>query len=153
MNNLTASERLKIYTRYIGQKVLLISTESVIDEQIGVLTGVKNSGIQVTVGETNRWIPLYDDFELYKIKLLLKPLSKLTDSIKQTANNLPIQNFITQYYIQQGFDMPVFIAPDHPANCKYVAELDMAIYSSEKELFTFSQRCHPLAGVRAMSLT
>ena len=142
MSNLTASERLKIYTRYIGQKVLLISTESIVDEQIGVLTGVKNTGIQVTVGNTNRWIPIYDDFELYEIKLLLKPLSKLTERIKQTANSLPIQNFITQYYIQQGFDMPVFIAPDHPANCKYVAELDMAVYNSESDVLL--ERCRVL---------
>ncbi|WP_423149783.1 hypothetical protein, partial [Rubrolithibacter danxiaensis] len=72
--------------------------------------------------------------EFYEIKLLLKPLSRLTEAIKQTANSLPIQNFITQYYIQLGFDMPVFIAPNHPANCKYVAELGLASYTIEDEL-------------------
>lgn len=133
MEKLKVSERLKIYTRYIGQKVLLISSESTDEKKLGVLTGIKDTGVQVRVDDINRWIPLYDDFELYEIKLLLKPLSKLSDSIKQKANNLPIQNFITQYYIQLGFDMPVFLAPDHPANCKYVKELGLAIYSSKEE--------------------
>jgi hypothetical protein len=134
MDKLTASERLKIYTRYIGQKVLLINAEEMVEERVGILSGVKDSGIQVSFNDCSRWIPLYDDFELYQIKLLLRPLSKLSDNIKQTANNLPIQNFITQYYVQLGFDMPVFIAPDHPANCKYVEELGLAIYSTEEEL-------------------
>ena len=134
MDKLTASERLKIYTRYIGQKVLLINTEEIVNEQVGILSGVKGSGIQVTINNCNRWLPLYDDFELYHIKLLLKPLSKLSDNIKQQANSLPIQNFITQYYIQLGFDMPVFIEPGHPANCKYVEELGLAIYCTEEEM-------------------
>jgi hypothetical protein len=55
----------------------------------------------------------------------------LTEKIKQTANNLPVQNFITQYYIQLGFDMPMFFSPDHPDNCKYVAELGLATYEEE----------------------
>ena len=134
MEKLTVPEKLKIYTRYIGQKVLLIGSENINEEQIGILTGIKDSGVQVRINNLNRWIPLYDDFELYEIKLLLQPLSRLNDRIKQKANNLPIQNFITQYYIQLGFDMPVFIAPDHPANCKYVQELGLAIYSSKVEL-------------------
>jgi len=134
MDKLTASERLKIYTRYIGQKVLLINAEEMIQEQMGILSGIKDSGIQVTINNYNRWIPLYDDFELYHIKLLLKPLSKLSETIKQKANSLPIQNFITQYYVQLGFDMPVFIEPGHPANCKYVEELGLATYCTENEM-------------------
>lgn len=133
MEKLKVSERLKIYTRYIGQQVLLISSENTYEKKLGVLTGIKDTAVQVRVDHINRWIPLYDDFELYEIKLLLKPLSRLSDRIKQKANNLPIQNFITQYYIQLGFDMPVFLAPDHPANCKYVKELGLAIYNSKEE--------------------
>ncbi|WP_423149768.1 hypothetical protein [Rubrolithibacter danxiaensis] len=134
MNKLSVSERLMIYTRYIGQRILLIDQNGIVDEQVGILTGIKDSGINVTIDKQSRWIPLYDHFEFYEIKLLLKPLSRLTEAIKQTANSLPIQNFITQYYIQLGFDMPVFIAPGHPANCKYVAELGLATYSTETEL-------------------
>jgi hypothetical protein len=133
MSILQASERLKIYTRYIGQKVILIDPNAMVTGQVGLLSGIKTSGIQVTIDGCNRWVPLYDDFQFYEVKLLLKPLSKLTESIKQTANNLPVQNFITQYYIQLGFDMPVFIAPGHPANCKYAEELGLATYHTENE--------------------
>lgn len=133
MNKLSISERLKIYTRYIGQKVILMGQNVNSEIQVGLLTGVKASSIQLTINHQSRWIPLYDDFELYDIKLVLKPLKMLTDSIKQTANNLPVQNFITQYYIQLGFDMPVFLSPDHPENCKYVEELGLATYCPVEE--------------------
>jgi hypothetical protein len=91
MSILQASERLKIYTRYIGQKVILIDPNAMVTGQVGLLSGIKTSGIQVTIDGCNRWVPLYDDFQFYEVKLLLKPLSKLTESIKQTANNLPVQ--------------------------------------------------------------
>ncbi len=138
---LTVKEKLKIYTRYIGQKVVLRDVNEMIEEQIGVLIGVNRSGIQVQVGRISRWVPLYEEFEVYQIQLLLKPLKTLTEDIKNTANSLPIQNFITQYYVELGFDMPVFISPNHPANCKYVAELGLANYESklnQKEKFLVS---------------
>jgi hypothetical protein len=129
MINLSVSERIQIYSRYVGQSVVL-KTEGVIsEEQVATLTGIKSNAIQIELNSQFRWIPLYEDFQVYDIKLVLKPLSQLTSGIKEVANNLPIQNFITQYYIKLGFDMPVFIAPDHPANCKYVEELGLAVYS------------------------
>lgn len=133
MTNLSISERLKVYTRYIGQNVVLISRDGYSEKQIGVLTGVKEYSIQLSIDNQSRWIPLYDDFEIYDIKLVLKPLRMLTESIKQVANNLPVQNFITQYYIQLGFDMPVFFSPGHPENCKYAEELGLAMYTDVNE--------------------
>jgi hypothetical protein len=88
----------------------------------------------VNINNQNRWIPLYENFELYEIILVLKPLKLLTEEIKKTANNLPVQNFITQYYIQLGFDMPMFFSPGHPANCKYVEELGLASYHWQEVL-------------------
>lgn len=134
MANLSISERLKVYTRYIGQKVVLISRNGYSEKQVGVLTGVKEYSIQLNIDNQSRWIPLYDDFELYDIKLVLKPLRMLTENIKQTANSLPVQNFITQYYIQLGFDMPMFFSPDHQGNCKYAEELGLATYTGVEEL-------------------
>lgn len=131
MIKLTISERLKIYTRYIGQMMILKRRDLASGEQIVRLTGVNTTAVQVTAQHNSRWIPLYDDFEIYEIQLLLKPLRLLTDQIKERANSLPVQNFITQYYIQLGFDMPVFIEPGHPANCKYAHELGLAVYSEE----------------------
>lgn len=143
MANLSISERLKVYTRYIGQKVVLISRNGDSEKQVGVLTGVKECSIQLNIDNQSRWIPLYDDFELYDIKLVLKPLKMLTENIKQTANSLPVQNFITQYYIQLGFDMPMFFSPDHPGNCKYAEELDLATYAGVEELrgVSYAQVC------------
>ncbi len=138
MANLSISDRLKVYTRYIGQTVVLISRNGYSEEQVGVLTGVKEFSIQLNIDNHSRWIPLYDDFDLYDIKLVLKPLRMLTERIKETANNLPVQNFITQYYIQLGFDMPMFFSPDHPGNCKYVEELGLATYSNADEIRTIS---------------
>jgi hypothetical protein len=128
MVTLNISERLNVYTRYIGQQLVLKSEN---DEQLVKLTGVSSSAIQVLYKNQNRWIPLYQDFDIYEIKLLLKPLRLLTDQIKETANSLPVQNFITQYYVQLGFDMPMFFAPNHPGNCMYVAELGLAVYADE----------------------
>ena len=131
MMKLSNSEKLKIYTRYIGQMVILKGKDADVLEQVAKLTGVNSKSIQVTIRNQSRWIPLYDDFEIYEIILLLKPLRMLTENIKQAANNLPVQNFITQYYIQLGFDMPMFFSPNHPCNCKYIAELGLAIYEEE----------------------
>jgi hypothetical protein len=131
MNRLSVSERLKIYTRYIGQAIILKGNELRGIKQTGILSGVNSTSIQVTIHNQSRWIPLYDDFQIYDIKLVLKPLKQLTENIIHTANNLPVQNFITQYYIQLGFDMPMFFSPDHPENCKYVAELGLAVYTEE----------------------
>lgn len=78
--------------------------------------------------------PLYDNFELYDIKLVLKPLRMLTENIKDTANKLPVQNFITQYYVQLGFDMPMFFSPGHPDNCRYIEELGLATYAENEIL-------------------
>ncbi|MFD2163534.1 hypothetical protein ACFSJU_14085 [Paradesertivirga mongoliensis] len=131
MVELSISDRLKVYTRYIGHKVILTSKEVGVDTVEGVLMGVNSHSIQISIEKQNRWIPLYDNFELYDIKLVLKPLKMLTETIRETANRLPIQNFITQYYVQLGFDMPMFFSPEHPGNCRYITELGMAVYSSD----------------------
>jgi hypothetical protein len=133
MVRINTSEQLVIFSRYIGQQVVITNllTE---DESIGTLIGLRQNALLVETDEVNRWIPLNDHFKVCDVKLLLKPLKKLTSTIIGTANSLPVQAFITPYYQQLGFDMPVFIAPEHPANCKYVHELDLADYRSPAEI-------------------
>jgi len=133
MIRVNSSEQLIIFSRYIGQQVVITNLLNG-EESIGTLTGIRQNALLVIIDEVSRWIPLNDNFRVCDIKLLLKPLKKLTSSIIDTANNLPVQAFITPYYQQLGFDMPVFIAPGHAANCKYVHELDLADYRSAADI-------------------
>src|SRR6185312_17061266 len=139
MIGITAAEQLIIFGRYIGQQVVIRSFLSG-EESIGTLKGIRQDGLLVSIDEVNRWIPLNDNFRVSDVRLLLKPLKKLTSAIIDTANNLPVQAFITPYYQQLGFDMPVFISPDHIANCKYVHELGLADYRSADEILAYDCR-------------
>lgn len=65
--------QLIIFSRYIGQQVMIISLLNNSEVNIGVLTGVKHNAIAVNIDDLIRWIPLYDNFRLCEIKLLLKP--------------------------------------------------------------------------------
>jgi hypothetical protein len=140
MNGIETAEQLIIFSRYIGQQVVIKSLLNNDKETIGTLKGIRQSALLVDIDEVNRWIPLNDNFKVCEVKLLLKPLKKLTASIIKTANNLPVQAFITPYYQQLGFDMPVFIAPGHSCNCKYVHELDLADYRTPAEIFESNQQ-------------
>jgi hypothetical protein len=133
MVRINTQEQLIIFSRYIGQQVVITNLLNH-DESVGTLAGIRQNALLIETDEVNRWIPLNDNFKVCDIKLLLKPLKKLTSTIIDTANNLPVQAFITPYYQQLGFDMPVFIAPGHPANCKYVHELALADYRSVAEI-------------------
>jgi hypothetical protein len=134
MNRITTAEQLVIFSRYIGQQVVINSLLNDEGEIIGTLKGIRQNALLVDIDEVNRWIPLNDNFSICEIKLLLKPLKKLTTPIINTANSLPVQAFITPYYQQLGFDMPVFIAPGHSCNCKYVQELGLADYRTPAEI-------------------
>jgi hypothetical protein len=133
MEVIKAEEQLLIFSKYIGQQVVIKSLLNY-TETIGRLIGVKQNALLVEVDDINRWIPLRDDFKVCEVRLLLKPLKKLTADIINTANSLPVQAFITPYYQQLGFDMPVYIAPGHNCNCKYVQELDLADYRCPEEI-------------------
>jgi hypothetical protein len=139
MASLNISEQLVIFSRYIGQQVVIINLFNG-DETIGTLIGLRQNAIFVAEDDINRWIPLNDNFRICDIKLLLKPLKKLTSAIIDTANTLPVQAFITPYYQQLGFDMPVFISPGHHANCKYVHELGLADYRPAAEILQADRR-------------
>jgi hypothetical protein len=134
MDRITTAEQLIIFSRYIGQQVVINSLLNDEDEVIGTLKGIRQNALLVDIDEVNRWIPLNDNFSICEIKLLLKPLKKLTTPIINTANSLPVQAFITPYYQQLGFDMPVFIAPGHSCNCKYVQEIGLADYRTPAEI-------------------
>ncbi len=134
------TEQLIIFSRYIGQQVVIKSLLNNDNETIGTLQGIRQNALLITIDNVNRWIPLNDHFKVCEVRLLLKPLKKLTPAIINTANNLPVQAFITPYYQQLGFDMPVFIAPGHSCNCRYVYELDLADYRSPTEIFRNSQQ-------------
>lgn len=143
MIRINASEQLIIFSRYIGQQVVIKSFLND-EENIGTLKGIRQDALLVAIDEVNRWIPLNDNFRVCDVKLLLKPLKRLTSSIIDTANSLPVQAFITPYYQQLGFDMPVFVAPGHNCNCKYVYELGLADYRSAAEITEYGQ--HVYAG-------
>jgi hypothetical protein len=134
MNRITTAEQLIIFSRYIGQQVVINSLLNDDNEVIGTLKGIRQNALLVDIDEVNRWIPLNDNFSICEVKLLLKPLKKLTTPIINTANSLPVQAFITPYYQQLGFDMPVFIAPGHSCNCKYVQEIGLADYRTPAEI-------------------
>ena len=134
MNRITSAEQLIIFSRYIGRQVVVKSLLNEDNETIGTLMGIRQNALLIEIDEVNRWIPLNDNFKVCEVRLLLKPLKKLTTGIINTANNLPVQAFITPYYQQLGFDMPVFIAPGHSCNCKYVQELDLADYRTPAEI-------------------
>ncbi|MCC8408859.1 hypothetical protein LJ707_07950 [Mucilaginibacter sp. UR6-1] len=135
-------ERVMVFSRYIGQLVVVNSLLSNDRNVIGSLQGVRNNALLIEIKGVNRWVPLSDDILLNDIKLLLKPLKKLTQKIIDTANSLPVQSFIIPYYQQLGFDMPVFIAPGSNHNCKYVHELGLADYRTFDEIEQETQHQH-----------
>ncbi|SCW62498.1 hypothetical protein [Mucilaginibacter sp. NFR10] len=142
MKQVSVVAQLVIFSRYIGQQVMIISLLNNSEVNIGVLTGVKHNAIAVNIDDVIRWIPLYDNFRLCEIKLLLKPLKKLTPDVVSAANDLPVKAFITPYYQQLGYDMPVFIEPGHPCNCKYVQELELADYRAPTEIYRQNALLH-----------
>jgi hypothetical protein len=139
MNRINTAEQLIIFSRYIGQQVVIKSLLNSDNESVGTLKGIRQNALLVDIDEVNRWIPLNDNFKICEVRLLLKPLKRLTPAIIKMANNLPVQAFITPYYQQLGFDMPVFIAPGHDCNCKYVFELDLADYRTADEILEINQ--------------
>jgi hypothetical protein len=146
MEQLKAAEQLIIFSRYIGQQVVVKSLLNNDNEVIGTLMGIRQNALLVAIDGVNRWIPLNDNFKVCEIRLILKPLKRLTTSIIKTANNLPVQAFITPYYQQLGFDMPVFIAPGNSCNCKYVYELDLADYRTPSEILS----CQPVLAAQGI---
>jgi len=147
MNRINTAEQLIIFSRYIGQQVVIKSLLNNDGETIGTLKGIRQNALLIDIDGVNRWIPLHDNFRICEVRLLLKPLKKLTTSIINTANSLPVQAFITPYYQQMGFDMPVFIAPEHCCNCKYVQELDLADYRTAAEIYADNQQALIVQGV------
>lgn len=139
MERIRTAEQLIIFSRYIGQQVVIKSLLNNDNETIGTLQGIRQNALLIDIDGVNRWIPMNDNFRVCEVKLLLKPLKKLTSTIIHTANNLPVQAFITPYYQQLGFDMPVFIAPGHHCNCKYVQEIGLADYRTAAEIFESSR--------------
>lgn len=129
-----SAEKLLIFSRYIGQQVVIRSLSIDDNETVGTLTGIKENALLISIDNINRWVPLSDELELCDVKLILKPLKKLTSAIIDTANSLPVQAFITPYYQSLGFDMPVYIAPGNPLNCNYVVELNLADYRTVEEI-------------------
>jgi hypothetical protein len=142
MKHISVADQLMVFSRYIGQQVVIISLLNNSEINIGTLTGVKHNAISVNIDDVIRWVPLYDNFKLCEIKLLLKPLKKLTPEVVSAANDLPVKAFITPYYQQQGYDMPVFIEPGHPCNCKYVEEIELADYRTPAEIYRQNSLLH-----------
>jgi len=85
MDRIKAVEQLIIFSRYIGQQVVISDSLNHDEETIGTLIGIKENALLVNIDTVNRWIPLSDDIKLSEIKLLLKPLKRLTSAIINTA--------------------------------------------------------------------
>jgi hypothetical protein len=134
------AEKLIIFSRYIGQQVVITGRLNHYDETIGTLIGIKENALLISIDNINRWVPLADDIKLCDVKLLLKPLKRLTAEIINTANTLPVQAFITPYYQSLGFDMPAYIAPGHYCNCKYIQEIGLADYRTAEEVMQQQNR-------------
>lgn len=141
---LTGAEKIRLMSRYIGQEIWVRSIYGhelghEPEHQVGRLTGVMGDAVQVLLGNVKRWFVLDEKLNYYDLKLLLKPLRQLTPEIMATANALPVAVFITQYYVQLGFDMPVYVAPDHPLNCQYMEELALADYRPADEILMLNR--------------
>ena len=144
---LTPKVILLLFTRYIGQPIWIRSLYAhkygkEPEHQSAILSGIKDDALQIQTGKVKYWIPLNEDLKYYEIKVLLKPLSRLTQRATETANSLPVTVFITQYYVQMGYDMPVFISPGHPLNCKYMYELGLADYRTPHEIEMLNNCVH-----------
>lgn len=143
---LSTKEKMEIFARYIGKHIWMEDLRGTreageLRHRCGVLRGLKEDALLIGTPEGKMWMPLNEgSLDFYSYKLLLHPLSRLTEDIMATANNLPASGFISQYYIRLGFDMPVFIAPDHPGNCKTVAELGLADYRSPRDIIELNYR-------------
>lgn len=141
---LTAAEKIQLFSKYIGQKIWIRSLYGYEyghepEHQVGLLTGVMGNAVQVLTGNVKRWFVLDNKPDYYELKLLLKPLKQLTPEIMATANALPVAVFITQYYVQLGFDMPVYLAPGHARNCQYMQELALADYRPADEILLLNR--------------
>jgi hypothetical protein len=137
---LQASFKLKIFQKYIGKKVWLENLLNVPvykKNQVFKLTGVKEDAIQLynPSDYSTSWYTIKDTRQSqFNFRLLLKPLTQLTPQIQETAKTLPAPPFIVQYYIDLGFDLPIFFKPGHQGNQRNAYELNLATYQTEDEI-------------------
>ncbi len=138
MIKLSPSEQLTVFTHYLGTTVWVSSSSYRPDEQqhrFGRLKGVNDRGILLEMETGSRlWFTIADRFPAYTFRLLLVPCSRLHPEVVATAQNLGVPGFIVPYYRSLGYDLPVFLAPEHPANVHNVVELGMADYRSKEEI-------------------
>ncbi len=106
---------------------MIISLLNNNEVSIGILNGVKHNAIAVSTDNIIRWVPLYDNFRLCEIKLLLKPLKKLTTEIVSAANDLPVKAFITPYYQQLAMICLFLLNPGTPAIANMFRSLNWPI--------------------------
>ncbi|WP_295652221.1 hypothetical protein [uncultured Mucilaginibacter sp.] len=137
---LEASLKLKVFQKYIGEKVWVKSLHPIYwaqSNQILTLTGIKGDALQLfnPTDRTTAWYTIKDTREpQFEFKLLLKPLKQLTPEIQAVAQALPAPPFIIQYYVDLGFDMPLFFKPGHPGNQQNAFELGLAVYDTEEAI-------------------
>jgi len=136
----TAEETIKVFKEYLGQQVWIRNIHGGVDEpehRFGRLAGVQSRAVLIAFQDGKScWFNLMDENACYEFKLLLKPCSRLTPKIIEQARALPASGFIAPYYRSLGFDMPVFLSPGHPANCKNVIELGLADYREPEEILS-----------------
>lgn len=143
-NMFKAENKIKVFKEYLGQQVWIRNLYKNGDEpehRFGTLSGIQQTAILITfLDQKGVWFNLFDLNSSYEFKLLLQPCSRLQPEIIEEAKALPVSSFIIPFYRSRGFDLPVFISPGHPANCKNVIDIELADYRKPEEIT--SPQCH-----------
>lgn len=135
-NNLTTEQIAKVFAMYLG-----------CDIQGEYLSMDIDTGIKISVPLMRKLAGVYQNgkmmlegglFDLSSPKLILRPLSAITDEDTDIADEMIIEGigsafddgrFVGLTYpflIQRGYAVPLFIAPNHPDNGKTAIELGIA---------------------------
>jgi len=147
MNKLKNKEIARVFAMYLGAAVICDGRECEL-ECLNVLDLSCDLSYKIDDEESGfygEWTT--EQFEIFKAKLILTPLSKITDEHAMAC--WEIENYMCseqdipyvsnlfkemsgnlfQYLIQQGYAVPLFFTPNHWANGKTAIELGIAIES------------------------
>lgn len=125
-NKLTNEEIAKVFAMYLGCEVTDYSGVGITGMGIDISTGISQYGVS-TSGENL--------FDFGKVKLLLTPLSAITDEHDKERTALfnsyddsgIAYPFMYQYLISKGYAVPLFFGINHWANGKTAIQLQIAI--------------------------
>jgi hypothetical protein len=151
--NLTHEQKTRVFALYLGLpcRVVDLDGQTFFDKIESVI--MDKAGARISIYEFGDIDFTHIDEYCQSLQLLLKPLSAITDEDAIEAGSLHdrylkidlnLNHFISliksrvrswaksdyqvfQYLIQQGYAVPLFIAPGHPDNGKDAIQLGIAI--------------------------